>query len=126
MPFPSRRPQAAVDRVLFLALAAVVLLAAFVGHGAPAVPKADAAAILPAEAPSPPPTDVAVKLPAGSAEVVAPVAPAVVLQAAPSAPKKWLPSGKGMWIYEPAKTEGGNASAIVAKAKATGLTHLWV
>ena len=31
-----------------------------------------------------------------------------------------------MWIYEPDKTEGGNVAAIVAKAKATGLTHLWV
>jgi len=31
-----------------------------------------------------------------------------------------------MWIYEPAKTEGANAPAIVARAKATGLTHLWV
>jgi hypothetical protein len=31
-----------------------------------------------------------------------------------------------MWIYQPAATEGGNVAAIVAKAKATGLTHLWV
>lgn len=37
-----------------------------------------------------------------------------------------LPYGKGMWIYEPEKTEGGNASAIVAKAKAVGLTHIYV
>jgi hypothetical protein len=37
-----------------------------------------------------------------------------------------LPYGKGMWIYEPAKTEGGNVAAIVAKAKAVGLTHLYV
>ena len=66
-----------------------------------------------------------VNLPAGSAAVTAPSAPAGVLQPQPVA-SKWLPSGKGMWIYEPAKTEGGNVSAIVAKAKATGLTHLWV
>ena len=37
-----------------------------------------------------------------------------------------LPYGKGMWIYEPEKTEGGNVAAIVAKAKATGLSHLYV
>jgi hypothetical protein len=37
-----------------------------------------------------------------------------------------LPYGKGMWIYESDKTEGGNVDAIVAKAKAAGLTHLYV
>lgn len=37
-----------------------------------------------------------------------------------------LPYGKGMWIYEPAKTESGDAAAIVARAKAAGLTHLYV
>lgn len=115
MPFPSRRPQATLDRVLFVALAAVVLLAAFVGHDAPAVTKAGAAAILPVQPPAPPPADPVVSLPAGSAEVDA-----------TAAPKKWLPSGKGMWIYLPAKTEGGNVGAIIAKAKATGLTHLYV
>lgn len=125
MPFPSRRPQATLDRVLFLALAAVVLLAAFAGHNAPAVTEADAAAILPVQPPAPAPEAPAVHLPAGSAAIHAPVAPAAVL--APLAtPTKWLPSGKGMWIYVPEKTEGGNVAAIVAKAKATGLTHLWV
>ncbi len=37
-----------------------------------------------------------------------------------------LPYGKGMWLYEPDKTEGGNVTAIVAKAKAAGLSHLYV
>ena len=37
-----------------------------------------------------------------------------------------LPYGKGMWIYEPDKTEGGDPNAIVAKAKAAGLSHLYV
>jgi hypothetical protein len=37
-----------------------------------------------------------------------------------------LPYGKGMWIYEPEKTEGGDVAAIVAKAKAAGLSHLYV
>ena len=38
----------------------------------------------------------------------------------------FLPHGKGMWIYEPAKTEGGNAQAIVDRAREVGLTHLYV
>ncbi|MGI8984090.1 MAG: hypothetical protein ACR2HM_06105 [Acidimicrobiales bacterium] len=37
-----------------------------------------------------------------------------------------LPYGKGMWLHEPAKTEGGDVAAIVAKAKAAGLSHLYV
>ena len=116
MSFPSRRPAASVDRLLFLALAAVVLLAAFAGHEAPAVTKADAAAILPVE--TPPPSTPAFNVSAGSAEI----------HTSTTVPKttKWLPSGKGMWIYLPDKTEGGNVAAIIAKAKATGLTHLYV
>jgi len=37
-----------------------------------------------------------------------------------------LPYGKGMWIFEPEKTENGDVAAIVAKAKAAGLSHLYV
>ncbi|MGI8809685.1 MAG: hypothetical protein ACR2KK_17965 [Acidimicrobiales bacterium] len=37
-----------------------------------------------------------------------------------------LPYGKGMWLYEPDKTENGDVKAIVAKAKAAGLSHLYV
>ena len=37
-----------------------------------------------------------------------------------------LPYGKGMWLYEPDKTEGGDVVAMVAKAKAAGLSHLYV
>lgn len=37
-----------------------------------------------------------------------------------------LPYGKGMWIWQPEKTEGNDAQAIVARAKALGLTHLYV
>jgi hypothetical protein len=117
MPFPSRRPSAGVDRLLFLALAAVVFLAAFAGHDTPAVTEADAAAVLPVEtpAPAPPPFNVS----AGAAEIH-------TSTTVPAAGTKWLPSGKGMWIYLPEKTEGGNVAAIIAKAKATGLTHLYV
>jgi hypothetical protein len=37
-----------------------------------------------------------------------------------------LPYGKGMWLYEPDKTENGDVAAIVAKARAAGLSHLYV
>ena len=37
-----------------------------------------------------------------------------------------LPPGKGMWIYVPEKVEGGNVTAIVSKATATGLHYLYV
>jgi len=123
MPFPSRQPHVSVDRLLFAVLAAVVLFAAFASHNAPAVTQADAAAVLPVHRPAP--AAPMVHLPAGSAEIHATVAPATVL-APPASPTKWLPSGKGMWIYVPDKTEGGNVPAIIAKARAAGLTHLWV
>jgi peptidoglycan hydrolase-like protein with peptidoglycan-binding domain len=37
-----------------------------------------------------------------------------------------LPPGKGMWLYQPEKVEGGNVGAIVAKATATGLNYLYL
>jgi hypothetical protein len=37
-----------------------------------------------------------------------------------------LPPGKGMWLFEPQKVEGGNVAAIVAKSTATGLHYLYV
>jgi hypothetical protein len=49
-----------------------------------------------------------------------PSAPAIPTQRGP------LPVGKGMWIYVDQRAEGGNPDAIVARAKATGLTHLYV
>ena len=37
-----------------------------------------------------------------------------------------LPYGKGMWIWQPEKTEANNADAMVARAEALGLTHIYV
>ena len=37
-----------------------------------------------------------------------------------------LPIGKGMWIWVPERSENGDANAIVARAKANGLTHVYV
>lgn len=47
---------------------------------------------------------------------------------APSPPtnRGALPVGKGMWLYLPEQVEGGNVDALVARAKAVGLTHVYV
>ena len=68
------------------------------------------------------------------AEVAAPAALAAVLPAIPPAAggpavpsiRGALPSGKGMWIWLPERAEGGNPHAIVARARAVGLTHVYV
>jgi hypothetical protein len=53
----------------------------------------------------------------GPAEAATAKGPAVAIKA--------MPTGKGMWIYEFPRTEGANMDAIVAKAKATGITHVY-
>jgi hypothetical protein len=35
-------------------------------------------------------------------------------------------AGKGMWIWQPTRTENGNADVIVTRGVAAGLTQLWV
>jgi hypothetical protein len=44
----------------------------------------------------------------------------------PPPPAPVVPTGKGMWIWQPDQADGGDPNAIVARAKATGLTHLYV
>lgn len=73
------------------------------------------------------------ELPAGD-----PVPPAVVAATPEPAPgpalgrsgvptrRGALPVGKGMWLYVPASVEGGDPVAIINRAKAVGLTHLYV
>lgn len=60
-----------------------------------------------------------------TAAPAAPSAPAPVEVAIP-ARRGALPVGKGMWIWLADKAEGGNAEAIVKRAKEVGLTHLYV
>ncbi len=59
---------------------------------------------------------------------LAPTAPEVPLIPAPAPPnlRGALPVGKGMWIWQPGRVEGGNPSAIVARAIGAGLNHLYV
>ena len=44
----------------------------------------------------------------------------------PPPPSDPLPVGQGMWIWLPEQVEGGDPHAIVARAVANGLTHLFV
>jgi hypothetical protein len=44
----------------------------------------------------------------------------------PVRPVKWIPTGTGMWIYEWKKTAHGRPAAVVAHARAIGLTTLYV
>ena len=54
-----------------------------------------------------------------------PVRPAT--PAKPAAPvERWLPSGTGMWLHDWSRSEGGRAAQVVARAEASGLTHLFV
>jgi hypothetical protein len=39
---------------------------------------------------------------------------------------RWLPTGTGMWLHDFDRSQGGNGHAIVARARAAGLTHLFV
>jgi len=65
----------------------------------------------------------------GLASAAARWSPGAMGVAAGSAPRSlpWsLPYGKGMWIWQPEHTEGGDARAIIRRAKEVGLTHLYV
>ncbi len=50
------------------------------------------------------------------------------LAAAPAPPnvRGPVPTGKGMWMWQPGKAEGGNVAAIIARAQQVGLTHIYV
>ncbi len=37
-----------------------------------------------------------------------------------------LPYGKGMWMWKPEKSDGGDVKAMIARAKEVGLTHIYV
>lgn len=69
----------------------------------------------------------------GVVEATGGAGPAVPAAEAPAAEPRTIPAnrgalpvGKGMWIWTPERSEGGDAAAIVARAQAVGLTHLYV
>lgn len=67
---------------------------------------------------------------AAADQPVSAAAPAVPSPAAappPLAPRRGgVPVGKGMWIWLPDRADGGDPQAIVARAQAVGLTHVYV
>ncbi|HEV3362958.1 MAG TPA: hypothetical protein VG795_02255 [Acidimicrobiia bacterium] len=82
-------------------------------------------ATAPAEPATTPPAP-ADPAPAAEATTPAPaVAPPVETPTPPAATKPILPLGKGMWLYQLSMSEGGDATKVVNKAKALGLTHLY-
>jgi hypothetical protein len=53
--------------------------------------------------------------------------PVIVKPARKPRPRRpWLPTGTGMWIHEWPKTQHGNAAQVVKRAKAYGITTLYV
>lgn len=56
--------------------------------------------------------------------VLSPPPPAPVT--GPPARRAPLPVGKGMWIWMPEYAEGGHVTGVVARAKAVGITHIYV
>jgi hypothetical protein len=131
---------------LFAGLAAAVVLAilataaaAAQGGRAPGAPTPAVPALARVASPNPMPQGVVTPVPAAKApapkqkikvHVTAPptsTTTTTALPAAPAiAPPPVIPQGKGMWIWKPELAEGGNVAALVAKAKAVGLTHVFV
>jgi peptidoglycan hydrolase-like protein with peptidoglycan-binding domain len=76
----------------------------------------------PAEAaPAAPPAD-----PARTEAATPAPAPAPVRAPPPPLASPRIPVGKGMWLYQLSMANGGNAQSVVNKAKAIGLTHLYL
>lgn len=65
-----------------------------------------------------PTTEVAVAAP--------PVETTTTTTAPPPPPKPQMPEGKGMWVWKPEVSDHGDVAYMVARAKGTGLTHLFV
>lgn len=70
--------------------------------------------------PATPPPDLA------STPAAAPTPPEAAPE--PERPRRGgaLPVGKGMWIWQPERVEGGDVDALVSRALQSGLTHLYV
>lgn len=60
-------------------------------------------------------------------EPAPPAAPAAPAAAVPApTPQRWLPTGTGMWLHKWHLSEGGSAPAVVARARTSGFSHLYV
>ncbi len=123
MPLARLRPHLTAKRLTLAASFGMAVAVMAVACGSPVTPAVVKPLTQPVtvQAPVPPSSGPFIDLPPTASPAVS---SSPLLEVV--APPKWLPSGKGMWIYLPAVTEGGNVASIVAKAKAAGLTHLWV
>jgi hypothetical protein len=111
-------------------LATVVNLVDAEPATADTVPTTTPASPAPAPEPTAPATPT-VEVPTTTAPVPAPAPVAgfhadAPIGARPPTARGGLPIGKGMWIWLEDRAEGGDPHAIVARAQATGLTHLYV
>ena len=137
MPKPSRhaRPPATTraERLLGGALAVTLLtgagVAASASSEAPDAASAEARVQLTTQvAPSP----VAVPAPKAAPKKqpaprrTAPKKPAPARKAPAKPVQRWLPTGTGMWLHDWERSQQGNARAVVARAKAVGLSTLYV
>jgi hypothetical protein len=96
------------------------------GHATPPVP---AAAAGPDAPPPTPARAVKARSPIGPAATVAPAPPVTLAPVPPATPlgrAGALPVGKGMWIWQPQYSDGGDVGRIVERARHVGLTHLYV
>ena len=126
-------------------VAAFVLLvlgtAAAAAHGgrAPAAPPPPTPVLarLVAPAPLPPPEPPTTAAPRVTKRVVRKASPTTT--AAPTTttsttqppaplptPGPGIPQGKGVWVWEPARSDGGNVVQMVNRAKGVGLSHIFV
>ena len=82
---------------------------------------------LPGCPPPPRPPGTGTAAPTWRPPVLVPEAQLPAAKPAPALSNALTPlQGKGMWIWKTRQTEGGDVDAVVARAKAAGLTQLWV
>jgi hypothetical protein len=123
-------------RLVATAVAGLILLSAGAasGVGAPEAPTA-AVVVRPATlvqeiAPQPvqlPPAPAATtQAPKATAKAVPTPSKRAAARTAAARPARWLPTGTGMWLHEFSRSEGGSASAVVARAQRSGLSHVFV
>ena len=120
--FPLRAPARFALTLLAVLALATGAAACASRTGVPASHRA-APAAAPPTAPSTAPATAA---PAATAPptTVPPTTAAPVAAPAPPPPPVW--AGKGMWIWQPEYADGGDGAAIVGRAKAQGITTLYV
>lgn len=126
---PTYPPLLRAHALLVLGVLHLGIVSLLQAQDRPNLPVLDAAAVQVAAAPGVEPAEAdpatipgPASRPAPSLPTAAPVVPA--RQAAPV--KRWLPEGTGMWTYRWENTEGGSARMVVHRAKAIGLSHIYV